>query len=188
MTAGLSLAALLSLFYIQHSKYPLRLNSEVRLVEKRDIDIKPIEKPSIRFTSVPKEVQFDTLKHPPEKSGHLTNDYDDANETLQLNEVAGKTKDKIIDSEIGKEMEKPLSETITKERNSAQVTDFVINMRTKRVVFVKEGDCLSDIIIQVYGSYDDAKLQAFLRENPEIDNPNLLQVGQALILPLPADN
>ncbi len=56
-----------------------------------------------------------------------------------------------------------------------------------RVVVAKQGDCLSKLIIEAYGGFDQDKLNAFLRENPQIQNPDLLRVGQALIFPTSLD-
>ena len=48
---------------------------------------------------------------------------------------------------------------------------------------VKKGDSLSKIIIHVYGRYDRAILNAVLQENPEIEDPNQITVGQEIKLP-----
>ncbi len=48
---------------------------------------------------------------------------------------------------------------------------------------VKKGDSLSKIIIQAYGRYDGAILNAVLQENPEIEDPNQITVGQEIKLP-----
>ena len=47
----------------------------------------------------------------------------------------------------------------------------------------KEGDNLSEIIFQAYRRYTDALLSTILRENPEIQNPDRIKVGQAIRLP-----
>ncbi len=51
------------------------------------------------------------------------------------------------------------------------------------VVVVGEGDSLSSIISQTYGRVDPAILSAVLEQNPEIQNPDRLLVGQVIKLP-----
>ncbi len=51
------------------------------------------------------------------------------------------------------------------------------------VVVVKEGDNLTRIISQTYGRYDSDLLSAVLEQNPEIENPDRLMVGQVIKLP-----
>lgn len=55
--------------------------------------------------------------------------------------------------------------------------------RERQVVVAKEGDNLSEIIFQAYRRYTDALLSTILRENPEIQNPDRIKVGQAIRLP-----
>jgi phage tail protein X len=50
-------------------------------------------------------------------------------------------------------------------------------------VTVKKGDTLSRILTQFYGRYDNALLDAVLRENPGLDNFNRIQIGQIIKLP-----
>jgi general secretion pathway protein A len=52
-----------------------------------------------------------------------------------------------------------------------------------QVVVVKRGDNLFEIMLQAYGKYDRGVLNAVLRENPEIQSPNKLKVGQRVRLP-----
>jgi len=51
------------------------------------------------------------------------------------------------------------------------------------VVVVKEGDSLTRIIGQTYGRIDPALLSAVLEQNPEIQNPDRLVVGQVIKMP-----
>ncbi len=51
------------------------------------------------------------------------------------------------------------------------------------VVVVKEGDNLTRIISQTYGRFDPALLSAILEQNPEIQSPDRLVVGQVIKLP-----
>ncbi len=51
------------------------------------------------------------------------------------------------------------------------------------VVVVKEGDSLTSIISQTYGRFDPALLSAVLQQNPEVQNPDRLVVGQVIKLP-----
>ena len=53
----------------------------------------------------------------------------------------------------------------------------------KPTIAVKAGNTLTSIIRQVYGRYDEAILEAILRDNPEIQNPDLIKVGQVIRLP-----
>jgi nucleoid-associated protein YgaU len=50
-------------------------------------------------------------------------------------------------------------------------------------VIVKGGESLSNIIIQIFGEYDELIEQDILRANPSIKNPNRLFAGQTIILP-----
>jgi nucleoid-associated protein YgaU len=50
-------------------------------------------------------------------------------------------------------------------------------------IAVKAGNTLTSIIRQVYGRYDEAILGALLRDNPEIQNPDFIKVGQVIRLP-----
>lgn len=48
---------------------------------------------------------------------------------------------------------------------------------------VKSGDTLESIIIRFYGKYDPAKVEK-IRVANEMENPNNLQIGQNLIIPM----
>lgn len=48
---------------------------------------------------------------------------------------------------------------------------------------VKNGDTLAGIIVRFYGSYDPSKV-AKIKEANNMENPNNLQIGQNLIIPL----
>lgn len=48
---------------------------------------------------------------------------------------------------------------------------------------VKNGDTLAGIIVRFYGSYDLSKVDK-IKEANNMDNPNNLQIGQNLIIPL----
>ena len=67
------------------------------------------------------------------------------------------------------------------EKDKAQVV-------SERIVVVKRGDNLYRIILGAYGRYDNTKLASLLRQNPEINNPDLIVVGQAVKLPAISDN
>jgi len=56
-------------------------------------------------------------------------------------------------------------------------------IRKEQMVVVKKGDSLSRIIIRAYGSYNGATLSTVLQKNPEIENPDLILVGQSIELP-----
>jgi general secretion pathway protein A len=56
-------------------------------------------------------------------------------------------------------------------------------IRKEQMVVVKRGDSLSRIIIRAYGSYNGTTLSTVLQENPEIENPDLILVGQSIELP-----
>lgn len=51
-------------------------------------------------------------------------------------------------------------------------------------VTVKAGDTISGIVIKVYGNYRTAYVQAVLNANPHIDDPNNIQLGESIILPV----
>ncbi len=55
--------------------------------------------------------------------------------------------------------------------------------REARVVVAKKGDNLSRIIFQTYGRYNRTVLGTVLQENPEIQDPDRITVGQAIRLP-----
>lgn len=48
---------------------------------------------------------------------------------------------------------------------------------------VKSGDTLAGIIIRFYGTYDTSKIEK-IKEANKMANPNNLQIGQTLIIPL----
>jgi len=52
-----------------------------------------------------------------------------------------------------------------------------------QVVVVNEGDNLTRIISRTYGRFDTALLSAVLQQNPEVQNPDRLVVGQVIKLP-----
>jgi general secretion pathway protein A len=52
----------------------------------------------------------------------------------------------------------------------------------EQMVVVKTGDSLYRIITSAYGEYDRAKLDILLQQNPEIENPDLIMVGQVIKL------
>jgi nucleoid-associated protein YgaU len=54
----------------------------------------------------------------------------------------------------------------------------------RRSVVVESGDTLSSIISRVYGTYDEQILSAVLSENPEINSPHEIFVGQTIKLPV----
>jgi general secretion pathway protein A len=59
---------------------------------------------------------------------------------------------------------------------------------TSNCVVAERGDYLSLMIKRTYGAYDEEMLSTILRENPDIRNPDLIMVGQAIKLPLLKDN
>jgi general secretion pathway protein A len=59
---------------------------------------------------------------------------------------------------------------------------------TSNCVVAERGDYLSLMIKRTYGAYDEEMLSTILRENPDIRNPDLILVGQAIKLPLLKDN
>ena len=61
-----------------------------------------------------------------------------------------------------------------------------LTQRSQGVV-AKNGDNLSSIIKRTYGKYDEEILGSVLRENPEIQNPDLISAGQVIELPVLAD-
>lgn len=48
---------------------------------------------------------------------------------------------------------------------------------------VKSGDSLEGIVVRFYGSFNDAKIQKVMQAN-NITNPNALQIGQQLKIPM----
>jgi nucleoid-associated protein YgaU len=63
--------------------------------------------------------------------------------------------------------------------NSAEVK----SNRKKNTVVVIKGDTLYDLIVRVYGKNDPKILDAILKINPEIKDPNLIDVDQVIRLP-----
>jgi len=63
--------------------------------------------------------------------------------------------------------------------SSAEVKSF----RKKKTVVVRKGDTLYDLIVRVYGKNDPKILDAILKINPEIKDPNLIDVNQVIRLP-----
>jgi type II secretory pathway predicted ATPase ExeA len=59
--------------------------------------------------------------------------------------------------------------------------------RRSQGVVAKHGDTLSSIIKRTYGTYDEEILITVLRENPGIQNPDLISAGQIIELPVLAD-
>jgi general secretion pathway protein A len=59
--------------------------------------------------------------------------------------------------------------------------------RKSQGVVAKNGDTLSSIIKRNYGTYDEEILITVLRENPGIQNPDLISAGQVIELPVLAD-
>jgi type II secretory pathway predicted ATPase ExeA len=53
----------------------------------------------------------------------------------------------------------------------------------KRFILVKSGETLVEIIRREYGKYNESLLNAMLRENPEIQNPDLIYEKQIIKLP-----
>ena len=49
---------------------------------------------------------------------------------------------------------------------------------------VKRGDCLTRLISEVYGAATDELVQAVLRRNPQIKNPDVVLLGYTLIFPV----
>ena len=60
-------------------------------------------------------------------------------------------------------------------------------IKMARDVVAENGDTLSSIIMRVYGTYDEEILSTVLRENPEIQNPDLISTGQVIALPVLVD-
>jgi type II secretory pathway predicted ATPase ExeA len=52
-----------------------------------------------------------------------------------------------------------------------------------RVIVVRPGDNLSDIIMDAYGMYDENILKSVLRKNPHIRRPNQITAGEVVTLP-----
>jgi nucleoid-associated protein YgaU len=69
------------------------------------------------------------------------------------------------------------------EERPAVKTDHLDNTTKRPMEVVKAGDTLTHIIRRIYGRYDEATLKAILRDNPEIQDPDLIQVGQLIRLP-----
>jgi phage tail protein X len=51
-------------------------------------------------------------------------------------------------------------------------------------VTVNAGDTISGIVIKVYGNYRNEYIQAVLDANPHIDDPNSIQLGESIVLPV----
>jgi general secretion pathway protein A len=94
-------------------------------------------------------------------------------------------------SETGQAMalsEKPEAEGASVLTNPTNSTKFLEDSEKPRpgeprIAIVRKGDSLSRIIIRTYGTYNRAVLDAVLEANPGIENPNQIEVGQAIKLP-----
>lgn len=72
---------------------------------------------------------------------------------------------------------------LLKNELSAQKEKFV---RTEKgIITVKPGDTLLALSIEVYGYADERTLQLVQRENPKIEDVNLIEVGQKIVFPKP---
>ena len=52
-----------------------------------------------------------------------------------------------------------------------------------RTVTVEEGDTLQDLALKVYGKIDNTIMDMLKRRNPEIDDVNMIIVGQRIAFP-----
>jgi general secretion pathway protein A len=80
---------------------------------------------------------------------------------------------------VGKPVPEPIP-TISPTKNA--VTEKTASAPVKTVV-VKQNDNLTRIIQRAYGRYKDRFLEQVLRENPEIQTPDFILVGQVIRLP-----
>ena len=62
-------------------------------------------------------------------------------------------------------------------------TKIPIPARRENRVIVKAGSTLSTIIVDELGKYNDILLDEVLTLNPDISNPDLIEVGQIITLP-----
>ena len=63
-----------------------------------------------------------------------------------------------------------------------------VTTNTSRFIVVAPGDSLYKIILREYGEYDEIKLNAVLRDNLDVTNPDLIIEGQVIMLPALPDN
>jgi nucleoid-associated protein YgaU len=54
---------------------------------------------------------------------------------------------------------------------------------SEKIVFAERNDSLSEIIQRAYGRYTDGLLAKVLKENPEIQKPHFILIGQKIRLP-----
>lgn len=59
----------------------------------------------------------------------------------------------------------------------------VVNQTGSEVYTVKSGDTLEGVIIRFYGRFDTSKIEK-IKEANKMSNPNNLQIGQNLVIPL----
>ena len=85
--------------------------------------------------------------------------------------------------ETKKEAAQLAQEETTTEPDASQALDLP-RQRLPLDLSIRPGDTLAAIIRQHYGAYNKETLNAVLHENPEIQNPDLILVGEILKLPL----
>ena len=78
----------------------------------------------------------------------------------------------------------PFAQKETTEESDALPALELSRQRLPLALSIRPGDTLSAIIIQHYGSYNQETLHAVLHENPEIQNPDRIFVGEILKLPI----
>ena len=68
--------------------------------------------------------------------------------------------------------------------NNSPISGFdTENVGEKNSIVVKRGETLAEIIIRFYGKEDPKILDAVLKKNPEIKNPDLIFENQIIKLP-----
>jgi phage tail protein X len=85
--------------------------------------------------------------------------------------------------ETKKEAAPSAQKETTTESDAAQALELP-QQRLPLELSIRPGDTLASIIKQHYGSYNKETLSAVLHENPEIQNPDQILVGEILKLPL----
>jgi len=81
--------------------------------------------------------------------------------------------------------EAPLTQSEAEEHLLAAEEEFAADkqLQISTTVRVRNGESLSSIMIRKFGKYDKALEQEILLANPSIKNPDLVSVGQTVIIP-----
>lgn len=88
-----------------------------------------------------------------------------------------------LSSALNSAIEAPDSDSAKKTEYTRMISEEVkVRSNEMRVIIVKQGDTLSQLAFEAYGSFDD--YPRIYAANPEIQNPDQIFVGQKIRIPL----